>query len=301
MINGAVPLLTIFGIPKAFSGHTGVIQRNAITSWTLLRPKPYIVLFGADSGTAELANELDIQHEPAVLRTKHGTPLVNDMFERAERLTDTPILCYVNADIILPRILVPVLEQVRRYKDAFLISGERWDLDITGSIDFSDPKWEANLVQDVLERGRPLGKGGMDYFVYTRGLFGEMPPFAVGRTAWDNWLLYAALRKRVPLIDASQVVQAVHQNHDYSHAGGTEMAWKGPEANLNLALAGSRIFNLEHATHVVRPDGIYRTLTLRNSPYRLWDYIYLSGRLSFLKPFLMGGKRLLDLIRGRQC
>jgi len=37
-------MLTLFTIPKAFQGHTGVIQRNAIRSWTLLRPECEIIL-----------------------------------------------------------------------------------------------------------------------------------------------------------------------------------------------------------------------------------------------------------------
>ena len=38
--------LTIFAMPKAFSGHTGMIQNNAIRSWARLDPKPEILLFG---------------------------------------------------------------------------------------------------------------------------------------------------------------------------------------------------------------------------------------------------------------
>ena len=39
-------MLTLFAVPKPFRDHTAMIQRNAITSWTLLRPHPQIILFG---------------------------------------------------------------------------------------------------------------------------------------------------------------------------------------------------------------------------------------------------------------
>src|SRR6266853_4649960 len=48
------PVLTIFASAKPFHGHTGVIQRNAIASWTRLRPRPEIILFGNEPGVAEI-------------------------------------------------------------------------------------------------------------------------------------------------------------------------------------------------------------------------------------------------------
>ncbi len=50
--------------PKAFQGHIGVIQRNAIASWARLQlprqPRPEIILFGNDTGTAKVACELGV-------------------------------------------------------------------------------------------------------------------------------------------------------------------------------------------------------------------------------------------------
>ncbi len=45
--------LTILAMPKPFRGHIGIIQRNAITSWTKLQPRPEILLFGTEEGAAE--------------------------------------------------------------------------------------------------------------------------------------------------------------------------------------------------------------------------------------------------------
>ena len=39
-------MLTIFSCPKPFRGHFGMIQRNAIRSWTLLKPTPDVILIG---------------------------------------------------------------------------------------------------------------------------------------------------------------------------------------------------------------------------------------------------------------
>src|SRR5438552_3655793 len=49
------PSLTILAVPKAFNGHIGVIQRNAISSWTVLSPRPDIRLYGTEDGMAKAA------------------------------------------------------------------------------------------------------------------------------------------------------------------------------------------------------------------------------------------------------
>lgn len=74
---------TFFAMPKAFRGHVGMIQRNAIGSWLRLTPRPEVILFGDDDGVAEYAAEHGVTHEPLVSRNEHGTPLMDDMFRRA--------------------------------------------------------------------------------------------------------------------------------------------------------------------------------------------------------------------------
>ncbi|MEY2588608.1 MAG: hypothetical protein QOJ67_592, partial [Acidimicrobiaceae bacterium] len=79
-------MLTFLATPKAFEGLFNVIQRNAITSWTLLSPRPEIILFGDDPGTAALCEELGLRHVPDVALSDRGTPLLNDIFERGQRM-----------------------------------------------------------------------------------------------------------------------------------------------------------------------------------------------------------------------
>ena len=49
----------------------------------------------------------------------------------------------------------------------------------------------------------------LDYFVFTRNLWPEIPDFALGRTAWDNWLAAEPLLRGAPLIDATGAVTAI--------------------------------------------------------------------------------------------
>ncbi len=63
---------------------------------------------------------------------------------------------------------------------------------------------------------------------------------------------------RVPVVDATQVVLAIHQNHDYSHhPGGQTGLWKDVEAQQNQALLGKGHFaTIDNATHLFTPSGL---------------------------------------------
>ncbi len=61
------------------------------------------------------------------------------------------------------------------------------------------------------------------------------------------------------MIDATQVVCDVHQNHDYAyHPDGEAGVWQGAEAQQNYALLrGGRCFaTMENATHRLTPSGL---------------------------------------------
>jgi hypothetical protein len=242
-------MLTLFAIPKPFRDHTAIIQRNAITSWTLLRPRPQIILFGGEEGTAEIAADLGVQHVPDVARSEYCTPLVSDLFERAQDQTTDPVLCYVNADIILMNDFMRAVERVVHRKHHFLMVGRRWDVNVVELLSF-ELDWAELLQFYVVEHGQRHPDTGIDYFLFSRGLWGDIPPFAIGRIAWDNWLVYRARIQGAPVVDATQVVMAVHQNHDYSHLpGGKQEAWEGPEARRNRALRASNpMFTMHDAT-----------------------------------------------------
>lgn len=258
-------MLTLFSTPKPWTGHIGVIQRNAVASWTRLNPAPEIILLGRDEGTAEAARELGVRHLPDVETNEHGTPLVSDLFVRAERAARHDLLCYVNADIILLPGLLEAVAAVAGRMRAFLLSGRRWNLDVTEPLAFA-AGWEGELREGLTTAGTLFIPDAIDYFVFRRGLYPSMPPFAVGRTIWDNWLLFEARRRGAAVVDATEVVTVVHQNHDYAHhEGGKSGVWNGPEAGRNVALAGgrARCFTLADATHVLTRRGLRRPLDLR--------------------------------------
>lgn len=254
------PMITLFSTAKPFKGHSAVIQRNAMQSWKCLHPDIEIILFGGDEGAAEVCTEFGLRHEPHVERTEFGANRIDYMFAKAQEIARHSSLCFLNCDIVLLQDFCQAIEGLKRVRPQFLGIGRRWDTPITQPIDFSSPSWEEEVRQKVLSTGHQQTEWFIDYFAFSRGFFGlDLPPLAVGRIYWDNWMIWKGCSSRKPVVDLSPVVIAVHQNHDYAHHPlGKEGVWGGEEAERNFQLAGGwdHLRNIADATEVFSASGI---------------------------------------------
>jgi hypothetical protein len=210
-------MVTIFAMPKPFAGHIAIIQRNAIESWIRLHPGVEVILFGEEQGTAEVCREFGLRHEPHVGRSEFGAPLLNTVFANAQQVAKHNVLAYVNCDILLFQDFRAALEVAAACRESFLMVGRRWDLDITTPLDFSNPSLEIDLHDQAVRDGVQRNEWWIDYFLFTRGLYRDFPPLAIGRRYWDDWLIWKARNIRADVVDATPSVVAIHQNHDYSH------------------------------------------------------------------------------------
>jgi hypothetical protein len=273
-------MLTLFTTPKPFVGHCGIIQKNALTSWKLLHPDIEVILFGNEEGAAEIAGELGLRHEPKVERDDRGNKRLDYLFRMAQKISRSELLCYVNCDILLMQDFLAAVERVKAEHAHFLMVGKRWDADITRPLDFSQPEWEPELRQFAQGKGKQRSTAWIDYFAFTRGLYGnELPGFVIGRVFWDNWLVWRARKTKGAVVDASQTVMAVHQNHDYGyHPDGERGVFYGEESGRNYELAGGwrHLRTIEDATLVLTEKG------LRPNRRRHWStmkrYLREAGR-----------------------
>jgi hypothetical protein len=286
-------VLTVFSIPKAFLGHIGVIQRNALGSWIRLGEGVQVILLGNDEGVAEAAREAGAEHVAEIDRNEYGTPLLNSAFLTAARMARNPLLCYVNGDIMFTDELTRAAALIR--KRNFLMVGRRWNVDITEPWDFSDPGWRKKLVAFARDRGVLFGADAIDYFVFPRhSKLTIQPPFAVGRIVWDNYLLFRCRQLGYPLIDATAVLTAVHQNHDYAHLpNGNPAIFGGPEADANVKLLGDKLrrFQLGDATHQLTEFGLKKTRIL---PWRRQhEFMALYPRQKALAEAIVAIRKIL--------
>lgn len=252
-------MITFFTLPKPFRGHISVIQRNAIQSWKAISLKCEIILLGKEEGIVEVAKEFSVLHIPNIEKNKLGTPLLDSAFKEAQKKAKNNILVYINTDIILMSDFIPTVQKIE--KPLFLMGGRRWDLDIKEEIKFKHSNWEEKLRKKIQKEGKLHGFSGIDYLVFPRNLPHNLRAFAVGRPGWDNWLIYHIRSLKIPVIDASQTITVVHQNHGYSHSPwGKKKRVEGPEYQKNLQLAGgfSNLLTLKQADWLLTPEGLKR-------------------------------------------
>jgi hypothetical protein len=239
-----MPLITLFSAPKPFTDpHIAMIQRNAIKSWALL-PDVEIILLGTETGLAEVAREMDVEHIPNVVCNDSGTPLISSMFQLARENSNSDLLCIINADMILMSDFIEAALESRsmfleKRLENFVLLSQRWDLDVTQPIEFTKD-WQKHLRDRVKRDGQLHKPAGSDFFLFPPSSFLEIPDFAIGRAGWDNWMIYKARKEKWPVIDCTPSLMIIHQNHDYSHLPGARPHHDHPDTNENIRLAGGQ-------------------------------------------------------------
>jgi hypothetical protein len=270
--------------------------------------RPEIIVFGDEEGAADVCRELGLRHEPAVERSASGTKYVRSIFGRAQEIARHNVLAYINCDILLTGDFAHAVAQVaerfgargehdgeilgpearnfgsgahddsagkaraeKRRDNRFLMVGRRWDAQITAPIDFAAPDWGQRAQETALAANQQRGPDWIDYFVFSRGMYREIPPLVIGRVGWDNWLVWKARSEGAAVIDATRAVVAIHQNHDYGyHPLGQQGVWQDAEAQRNFELAGGapHIYTMDDATHRLTPRGIVAHPGYRLAPAR---------------------------------
>jgi hypothetical protein len=140
------------------------------------------------------------------------------------------------------------------------VVGRRWDTDITAPIDFSRSNWEQEIVGLARAEGHQRFYHNIDYFLFLRGLYAEIPPLVIGRVGWDPWLVAKAHSLGAAVVDVSDRVFAIHQNHDYGyHLQGMTGVSNDEEARRNCELTrGTRLMTIEDATYRLTSEGPVR-------------------------------------------
>lgn len=251
-------MITIFSNPRPFTGIFKDIQLNAIKSWLALGSEVEIILFeDEEKTTSKIAEELGIMCITDVECNEFGTPLLHSVFKKVKQFSHYDIICQVNADIILnPSFLegVRTVKNILGEKD-FFMSGRRWDFNMHGLIDFSVSQWEEKLMEKVQERATLHGFSGMDYWMFPKKMDFAVPAFVIGRPGMDSWLVYRSLALKIPVIDATDVITIVHQNHPYPKKALDSFAI---EKEKNTVLAGGVInaMTLREANFLLKKTGI---------------------------------------------
>jgi|AP95_1055475.scaffolds.fasta_scaffold02149_4 hypothetical protein len=252
-------MITIFSNPRPFNGPFDLIQQNAIKSWKHLNSKVQIILFEDEEGTTKkIANELHVDLITDVKTNEFGTPLIDGVFEKIKEYAKFDIVAQVNADIILSNDFVKTINKVCLLleKNPFLMVGRRWDLDVRKAIKFdSQGMWFQKLINRLPFEGKLHGMSGIDYWIFRKDYLFDPPPFVVGRPGFDSWLVYKARSNKIPVIDATELITIIHQNHDYPLKR-EESFHIECERNFKLVGGYRSAFSLRDANKLIDENGI---------------------------------------------
>lgn len=283
-------MITFFTSSKAFQGKDAIHQYNAIKSWTLLKPRPEILLIGGEEGSAEICKELGVIFIPEVKRNKIGRPLplASDLFNIAQKKASYSLISYINADIILPPNF---MDSVQRIINAipdgrFLIYGGRWNTEINKLINFKNKRWYKELLARAKKTGWLDDKIAMDYYVIPKNINWDMPDSIFGVNAWESWIPWKAKKLGLPLINATNEISIIHPRHVHSYFQENEFRPLSQEEMHNLKVLGLwRRYTPLDATHRITGRGIEKIknwkikfLIQRAKELRLWIVYCLRGK-----------------------
>lgn len=210
--------IAFFSHPKPWISPFKEIQTAAVKSWQQLSDT--VTLLGDDEGTPDKAKQLGTQFYPNIRKNEWGTPLVSDIFQHIQSSSHSDVMCYINTDIVLGDDFKSTVSAIVRDKtlgEQWLAIGCRTDLDLDTSFIS-----ETNIHLEGRKRGVSHGPSGIDYFIFPRGLFSFVYPFALGKFVWDQWLVGNVHRRGIPVIDCSKTIFAVHLNAPWFFRGGVE-------------------------------------------------------------------------------
>jgi len=212
------------GRPQKLERLEQVIAKNARLSMMAL-PRTFILYIDNDN--------------KAIGKNPYGYPLLKDMFLHAISLVpDADTFTYFNHDLIFNASFVDTMDAIvyaaraGHIKSRFLAVGFRtnvnWRDDMVVGNDPEDmSNWD---FSGVFRSGTRFQDDAQDYFTFSRNAWdwNTIPPFVIGRTAYDNWLVNKVVGDpEMTAIDASETNPVIHQTGpagNYQGHQGTDRA-----------------------------------------------------------------------------
>ena len=253
-------MISIFTYPRPFIGEFDKIQRNALLSWLKLKNVKIFIFNDENNTSKKVCEEYNLNFISEIKKNKNGTPLVDHCLESIKNKCPDSVIAHVSTDIILCKDFTETIERVDKLfenKNYYLI-GRRIDIDAIPS--FSKTSFTDIDINKLKNDGSIHPPSATDYLVFSKNFRIKMPPFIIGRPGWDNWLIGYCKKNKIPIIDTTDSITALHQNHSYPSK---KLSYFEEECDYNFNLSG----------------GDNNLMTLRES-----DYIYLFCENKIIRP-----------------
>ena len=230
-------MITFLSSPKPFIGIAKDQQYRAIRSWQATGKDVEIILYGVSDGIDQAGSDLNVKVVRQINSSSSGIPYFGSIVEHAAEHGKYDYQVYLNCDILLSGILQAMCQIEFTH---FLLIGQRIDLGEDVFVDLGQMDLIPQLAQLAVENKAVLhSPTGIDYFGFCRGMWQNLPEIIVGRGGYDNALIAYCMKNRIPIVDGTFRVTALHQFHDYGHlTGGVKAVMHGSDAIHNFSNGG---------------------------------------------------------------
>lgn len=247
-------------------------QYIAITEWSLHFAE--VLILADDLSVCAAAMQIGKMtdgnikcHQHACMHPEYRRPVVSCLLLNAAKLASNDYVLFSNSDLAYYNV-IPAISIARGvFKQNFALVGRRRDIDFQGQCKSMDKG--SFMLQDILKApGELHDPFGIDYIIVPRNLIGGiikgMPDFLIGLWKWDNWLVDTVIKKGLNLVDATNLLHAIHlQNTKAGHR-----ARKGWGHNKDLY---SKFYNLGPDEHLLSDPFPVGLGTIEFAPFYIKD------------------------------
>jgi len=221
-----------------------LVTINSLRSFANLASTSQVVIIADDITMCSSEHLSTLNIHPAScykseLQQEYSRPTMKFVLKTMVRLTPQNFdAMYVNGDMMLFALdFDDSYTKVRLRGSNYVITGKRYDSNLTQLVDFDDASSVEKFKNNAREGSTRHGKYGLDYFVFSHKslkiIARECPPFLVGVFRWDNSVLTAMLlRREINVYDASNAIFALHQGS----TGHKHLLDEGSSYNQDLAV-----------------------------------------------------------------
>ncbi|XP_053400113.1 uncharacterized protein LOC123542351 isoform X2 [Mercenaria mercenaria] len=190
------------------------INNKTLFNWRTL-PNVNLVVFTNSTGVKYYSAEAGFQVLP-IIEEASGAPVLPAMFGAVMKKFQSEFYGFANGDILFTKTLVDTLEhvlcslgQIRR-QNGILIVGRRVNVPARLVTDKIAMSWKQ--LDRISHSGSLFQSDAEDYFITDKSYpWHKFLPVAIGRRAYDNWVVAFSRYHNITVIDASESIQCLHQ------------------------------------------------------------------------------------------
>lgn len=193
------------------------INNRTLFNWQSL-PNINLIVFTNSTEVKYYSERAGFKTLP-IIESASGAPVLPTMFLTVMRKFSSEFYAYANGDILFTRSLIDTLEHIQcnldpnDRKNGILVVGRRVNLPARLVTDEVAMSWDQ--LDFISKSGSLFQADAEDYFITDKSYpWQTFLPVAIGRRAYDNWVVAFSRFHNITVIDASESIQCLHQTLD---------------------------------------------------------------------------------------